>query len=148
MKQRAIHTQEELDKAADDLRKLGENLPFVITVSEGRKSRSLSQNAAYWASLNELIAQIRNAVEQISEHTGYTPIEVKRLISCCLESEYAAILYARKAEVVHDILKEICDIPTTTRAGSKEFKKFSERMEQAMAIVEGAVNHVSMKALS
>lgn len=148
MRERPVTNQQELDKAANDLRALGDHLPLVITVTEGKRIRTEGQNKRYWSEVQWFREQLSQAIEQVAEHTGYTPLEVKRLIAQELEPEQIAILFARSSETVHDCLKEICGIPTSTRLGTKEFMKYEERLTQVMMEIIGTVQAITTRALS
>jgi hypothetical protein len=146
MKQRTITTKEQLDKAVNDMRMLGHKLPLVITVTEGTRLRTSGQNARYWSEIEFFMQQITQAVDRVADHTGYSPLEVKRLIAEELPIEQAVILFARNKEVVHDILKEVCGIPTSTRLGTKAFSKFEERLAQLMTEILGNINAITRRA--
>ena len=146
MKQRNIETVEQLHKAAQDLPSLANHLPLVLTVTEGKRLRSSAQNARFWAEVSYFREQIAAAVDEVAEHTGYTPMEVKRLIAQELPIEQAVILFAQSSETVHEILKQIVGIPTSTRLGTKEFSKYEERLSQVMTEVIGSVKAVQRVA--
>ena len=148
MKQRSLETMADLDKAANDLLNLEGHLPLVLTLTEGKKIRSTAQNSAYWANIKVLLDEISSAIQSVSEHTGYTPLEVKRLLSQSLEPEQIAVLYARKSDTIHEILKQICSIPTSTRLGTKEFMKFEDILEGTIAEIIGSIRAVVNKALN
>jgi len=148
MKQRTATNQAQLDEIADKIRGLGEYLPLVITVTEGTKIRSTGQNARYWAEITYFMEQIQEAVSKVAEYTGFTELEVKRLLAADLPVEQAVILFARIPEAVHDQLKQICGIPTSTRLGTKAFMKFEDRMAATMTEILGNVNNLTMRALS
>jgi len=146
MRERPLLTQDDLRKAATDLIKLGEHLPLLMTLTEGKETRRGKQNARYWATLSDWREMIENSIMITSVHTGYTPLEVRRLAADRLPHEQAAILFIRKSEGVHDVLKACAGIPTSTRLGTKEFSKFDAEMERVMAEILGEVNAVQMKA--
>ncbi len=146
MSQRTLTSPEDLRKAAATLVTLGANLPMVMTLTEGSKIRSDSQNARHWASLHDWREQIENAVALISIETGYTNLEVRRLVADQLPHEQAAILYVRRDDSVHDILKQCAGIPTSTRLGTKAFNMFDEERDRIMAEILGEVHAVQMKA--
>ena len=148
MKQRPIETAEQLAKAAADILNLEPNLPIVISITEGKSIRSSAQNARYWADLTMMLNDIRHAVESVSEHTGYTPLETKRILASELEPEQVAILYATKPEIIHDVLKQICNIPTSTRLGTKDFMRFEDILEATIAEITGTIKATAMRALS
>ncbi len=147
MKQRSLITMDDLDKAANDLLNLEAYLPLVLTITEGKKIRSTAQNAAYWANIKTLLDEINAAIQSVSDHTGYTPLEVKRLLAQSLEPEQIAVLYARKSDTIHEILKQICNIPTSTRLGTKAFIKFEDVLEQTIADIIGSIRAVVREAL-
>ena len=117
-----------------------------VTISEHIRLRTSAQNARYWASLAEEMRQMKEAIHHISEHTGHTQLEARRIVADDLEPEQIAILYARTQEAVHDILKTIHGIPTSTRLGTKAFMQFEERMIQSVAEVNGAVKAMQREA--
>jgi len=146
MKQRTITTEDDLQRAARDLVGLTDHLPLVLTVTEGKRLRSSAQNRMYWSEVGYFREQITAAVDEVAEHTGYTPMEVKRLIAQELPIEQAVILFAQSSETVHEILKQIVGIPTSTRLGTKEFSKHEERLSQVMTEVIGSVKAVQRAA--
>lgn len=113
--------------------------PFV-------KTRSTIANSFYWVSLTHYLKEIDTAIKRISDETGYTVLEVKQLVGRELPIERAVILFAKSPEVAHDVLKEINGIPTTTRLGTKAFSQHTERMEQTIAEIAGAVNNFAGRA--
>lgn len=139
MKQRTILNQDHLTKACADLARLGGNLPLVITVTEGTKIRSSGQNARYWAEVQYFMEQINETIEQAANESGHTEFEIKKILAEQLPIEQSVILFARKPEVVHDILKGICGIPTSTRLGTKDFMKFEDRLTQVMSEIIGNI---------
>lgn len=139
MKQRSILTQEQLNKACADLAKLGGNLPIVITVTEGTKIRTEGQNARYWCEVQYFMEQINEAIHNAANESGHSEFEIKKILAEQLPIEQAVILFARKPEVVHDILKGICNIPTSTRLGTKDFMKFEDRLAQTMSEIIGNI---------
>jgi len=140
MKQRSLITKEDLVKASNDLLNLEANLPLVITVTEGKKIRTNAQNARYWSEIKYFMDEINAAIDRSAEESGYSNIEVRRLLADHLQIEQAIILYARKSEVVHSILKDICGIATSTKLGTKAFSKFDERLSQTMTEILGDIN--------
>ncbi len=112
---------------------------WEVEVREYTKSRTLPQNSRYWASLTQCLKEIADTANRVSDATGYTPLEVKRLIAKEMEPEYIAILYARSPEVAHDVIKAICNVPTSVRLGTKEFSKFDETMERTIAEIVGQI---------
>lgn len=119
---------------------------YVVEIKPYQHTRSLPANSRYWASLTEYLKEIALSVKRISEQTGYTVLEVKKLVGRELQLEQAVILFAKTPEVAHDVLKEINGIPTSTRLGTKEFSQYTERMEQTIAEIAGAVNEFAAKA--
>ena len=113
---------------------------WTVKVEPYKRPRTDGQNSRYWASLTEYLKQIAAAVARVSDQTGYTPIEVKRLIAKNMQPEHGLILFAHKPEIAHEVLKEIVGIPTSTRLGTKEFMAFDGRMEQVIAEIAGEVN--------
>lgn len=137
MGQRRIDSDQLRDRAIDDIRAL--SYPYFVTVT-AEKTRSSSANARYWALMQENLDAITATVERLSEETGHTPLEIRRHIAAQLTPEHAAILYAVKKEAAHEILKLICGVPTSTRLGTKKFKKFEAIMEATLADILGEVN--------
>lgn len=119
---------------------------YEVTVKPYKKTRSIGQNSRYWASLNELMEQKRAYIQSVADSTGHTPLEVKRLIAVNMPPEHVAILFTHSAEVAHDIVKEICDVPTSTRLGTKEFMQFEERMIQAIIEIMDEIKSISNAA--
>ena len=119
---------------------------FEVLIRPYEKTRTLPQNSRYWSSLTEYLNQMNQTVHAMANETGYTPIEVKRLIAAEMPPEHVAILFARKPETAHDVMKEIHGIPTSTRLGTKPFMQFEERMIQTIADIVGAVNAFSRRA--
>lgn len=147
MKERQIKTEQERENAIMRIRKLP--LPFVVGVAK-EKTRSTAQNSRYWANLDFYLDKIQRSILVIADHTGYTPIEVRRLIAERLTPEQSALLYAVTQKAAHDVIKTICGVPTSTRLGTKQFMKFEEVMEntltEAAGAVEFAVNEIMRKA--
>ena len=94
----------------------------------------------YWASLTESLRQINQTVNYLANESGHSPLEIKRIIAQELEPEYIAVLFSRTPEAAHDILKEVCNVPTSTRLGTRKFIKFQERMETMIAEIAGQIN--------
>ena len=139
MKQRSILTQDQLKKACADLSCLGGSLPLVITVTEGIKTRTSGQNARYWCEVEYFLEQINEAIERAATESGHSEFEIKKILAEQLPIEQSVILFARKKEVVHEVLKDICNIPTSTRLGTKEFMKFEDRLSQTMSDIVGNI---------
>lgn len=148
MKTRSLTTKADLIKASADLLNLEANLPMVLSLTEGKKIRSNAQNARYWSEIKYFLDDINSTIGSVSEHTGYTPLEVKRLLAQSLEPEQIGILYARKSESIHEVLKQICSIPTSTKLGSKDFMKFETILQQTIAEIIGSIRSVAMEALN
>jgi hypothetical protein len=142
MKQRIILNDDDLKKAAQDLMALSGRTPFVITVTEGTKIRSTGQNSRYWCDIQYFMDELRGAIEQAEEQTGHTNIEIRHILAEQMPIEQAVILFARKPETVHEILKDICGIPTSTRLGTKAFMKFEDRLAQVMSEIIGTVRAI------
>ena len=115
---------------------------FMVEIKEAVKLRTLPQNARYWAGLASELRLILRDIEEVSAHTGYTPIEVRRIVAKELQPEQIALIYAQTPEAAHDILKTILGIPTSTRLGTMKFMEFEDRMLQIIAEVVGAVRAV------
>jgi len=113
-----------------------------VEVRKAVRTRTDGQNSRYWATLTEELRNVSAGIKEVSEHTGYSPLEVRRIIAKELQPEQVAILYASTPEAVHDILKTINGIKTSTRLGTKEFMQYEERMLQTIAEVVGAVRAV------
>ena len=120
--------------------------PKKVTIEEYEKTRTTIRNAHYWANLTDLIEDIRKAVERIAEHTGYSPLEVKREIAKGMAPEEIAILFAKTLEGAHDVLKEIAGIPTSTKLGTRKFIAFEDRMIQIMSDIAGHVKAFEARA--
>lgn len=146
MRERRIETPEQLRKAAGDIARLAGNLPLVITVTEGRKIRTSKQNERHWCNLDSFMFEIDDAVRRISEHTGYTYLETKKIIAQDMPPEHIEILYARNKEAVHNSLKAICNIPSSTRLGTKSFSKFDEILAGTIAQIIGHINAVTRES--
>jgi len=139
MKQRPILNEQQLRQASHDLLKLGGNLPIVITVTEGTKIRSEGQNRLYWQEVQYFMSELNEVVDQAAERSGHTNFEIRKIVGEQLPIEQAVILFCRTKESIHDCLKSICGIPTSTKLGSKEFMKFTEILAQTMSEIIGAV---------
>ena len=145
MKQRHIKTPQDRDNAIKAVMSL--DFPYVMGIGE-EKIRSSSANARYWATLNDYIDQLTAAVYQVAEYTGYTPLEARRIVAQKLMPEQGAILFATKAEAVHDMIKLICGVPTSTRLGTKKFQKFEAIMETTITEIVGEVNAIAGRILN
>lgn len=139
MKSRPITTEQQLRQASQDLLKLGGNLPIVITVTEGTKIRTNSQNARYWSEVAYFQSELNEAISQAANDTGHTEFEIKKILAEKLPVEQSVILFARKPEVVHEVLKGICNIDSSVRLGTKAFSRFDEILAQTMAEIIGSV---------
>lgn len=110
-----------------------------VIIKPFEKTRSTNQNSRYWASLTHYLKEINEIIERVREHTGYELPEIRREIARTMPTEHALILFAMKPEVAHDILKMICNVPTSTRLGTKAFMTFEETMERTIAEIAGEV---------
>lgn len=119
---------------------------YQVDIKPYERTRSIPQNARYWASLTQYLKEIDATIKLISEQTGYTVLEIKQLIGRELPLEQAVILFAKSPEIAHDVLKEIHGIPTSTRLGTKEFMQYEERMEQTIAEIVGVISDFAEKA--
>ena len=129
MNSRDITTPEQLEKAIKALRKV--ELPFVITVG-AQKVRSNAANASYWADLQFHLDEVSSALELASEATGHTVLELRQMIAKATTPEYSLLIFSIKKESLHEHLKIICDIPTSTRLSKKFFAKFYTIMQAHM----------------
>ena len=111
------------------------------------KTRTDGQNARYWADLTEQLRQLCQEIDSMSDHTGYTPLEVRRMAAKGLSPEHTAILYTHSPEAAHEVLKVINGIPTSTRLGTKAFMKFEGIMIMNVAEVVGAVRSLARRAV-
>ena len=137
MSERLIETPEQRADAINAI--AGLELPYRITISP-KKQRSNAQNAKYWAGLQYHIDEVSAAIAKISDKTGYTPLEVRRIVAASATPEHALMIYSIKKESIHEALKLICDIPTSVKLGTKKFMEFETIMEAQMADVLGLVN--------
>lgn len=110
-----------------------------VVIRPFEKTRSLGQNSRYWVSLSEYLRQMNALVNQIASDTGHSPLEIKREAAAGLPIEYGIILFAKKPEVAHEVLKDVCNIPTSTRLGTKKFIEYEERMLAVMGDILGHV---------
>ena len=115
------------------------NAPDGYMVQVGEPTRSLGQNSRYWCSLTEYLRQVNALVNQVANDTGHSPLEVKREAASGLPIEYGLILFAKKPEVAHEVLKDICNIPTSIKLGTKKFIEFEDRMLAVMGDILGHV---------
>ena len=143
MKDRTLRTEQDKQQASRDLLNIPASyLPLYLTLSPGKGKRSSAANARYWSNIEFWMEEIRNEIKAIAEETGYTYLEARRVIANELPPEHEEILYARTKEAVHDALKEICGIPTTTRLGTKEFNNYSDQLDLAMSQILGEVRAI------
>ena len=143
MKDRTLRTKEDLKRAALNLEAIpAEHLPLYLTLSQGKGQRTSAANARYWAMIEGWMEEIRNEIKAIAEETGYTYLEARRVIANELPPEHEEMLYARNKNAVHEALKEICGIPTTTRLGTKEFNNYSDQLDLAMSQILGEVRAI------
>ena len=110
-----------------------------VIIRPFEKIRTSIRNAKYWAELTECLEQINATINQIASDTGHSPLEVKREAVSELPIEYGLILFARKPEVAHEVLKDIANIPTTTKLGTKRFIEHEDRMLAVMGDILGHV---------
>ncbi len=110
-----------------------------VVIRPYEKTRTEGQNSRYWCSLTEYLRQINVLVNQVASDTGHSPLEVKREAASGLPIEYGIILFAKKPEVAHEVLKDICNIPTSTKLGTKKFIEYEERM---LAVMGDILSHV------
>ena len=137
MPERLIETPEQRTDAINAI--AGLELPYRITISP-KKERSNAQNNMWWSALEFHICQIAQAVTKISDYTGHTPLEIRRMIALQVSPEQSLMIYALKKEALHEALKLICCIPTSTRLGTKKFSEFHGVMEMEMANLMAEVN--------
>ena len=143
MKDRTLRTEQDKQQAAKDLQAIPvQYLPLYLTISEGNGQRKPAANARYWAMIEGWMEEIRNEIKAIAEETGYTYLEARRVIANELPPEHEEMLYARNKNAVHEALKEICGIPTTTRLGTKEFNNYSDQLDLAMSQILGEVRAI------
>jgi len=136
MSERLIETPEQRADAINAI--MGLDLPYRIAISP-KKLRSNAQNAKYWAGLQWHIDEVSQAIGKISDYTGHTPLEIRKLIASNMSPDHTVMLFSLKKEAVHETLKLICDIPTSVKLGTKKFMEFESIMEQQMADVLGEV---------
>ena len=115
----------------------------LVEIRQALRPRTLPQNSRYWATLTEELRQLAAIVAEISAHTGYTVLEVRRLIAEDLPPEQVALLFVQSPEAAHEILKIVHGIKTSTRLGTKEFMEYEDRMLQTFAEVVGMAQAVS-----
>lgn len=145
MKERTITTPVDLVKASADLAGYAQYLPFVITITSGKKIRGDGANARYWAMLQESIDLISEEIKEYAEKEGYTPLVARKIIAADLPWEQSLILACRKKEPVHEVIKMIMDIPTSTRLGTKEFAVFNDKIDMTMAEIVGNIRAICRK---
>ena len=133
-------------RAAGFLSGLPLDPPHEVVFREFVKIRTTGQNQRYWATLNEELKSLHLEIDIISTHTGYSTLEVRRIVAARLPPEQAAVLFAHKPESVHDILKMIHGVSTTTRLGTKAFMQYEDRMLQTIAEIVGEVRAVSRES--
>lgn len=146
MKERTIETHEQLAQAVTDIGRLADHLPFVISITQGKRIRSTAANARYWSGMKEALDRINEDVESVAESTGYTNLEARRVISESLPWEQSMMLCVRTTEAMHEVAKMIVGIPTSTKLGTKEFQKFELQIEQVIAEIVGEVKLAARKA--
>jgi hypothetical protein len=119
---------------------------FEVVIRPYEKTRTDGQNRRYWSDLTHQLDLLAQEIKSISDHTGYTPLEVRKLIAKDLEPEHAALLFTLSPEAAHEVLKVISGIPTSTRLGTKEFSQFEDRMIQIVAEIVGQVRYFGERA--
>lgn len=119
---------------------------WTVKIEPWKKIRTPGQNSRFWAGLTELLNQIHLVVLRVSAETGYTPLEIKRLLAKDMPTEHGLILFAHRPEIAHEVLKEIAGIPTSARLGTKEFSQYDEQMEQVIAEIMGEINAFERRA--
>jgi len=116
-----------------------------VELRPARELRTLGANARYWATLTEYLNQIRAAIMALCDHTGHTPMEIRRSIAQTMPIEYGVLLFVDDPEPAHGVLKKIYGVPTSTRMTKKNFQTFHDRMEATMSEVLGTVNAYGAK---
>lgn len=111
-------------------------------------TRSEGQGKRYWAGLDEHIFQLHAAIEAVSDYTGYTPYEVRRLVAKDLQPEHVGILYALDSKIAHKCLKDVCGVPSSARLGTKEFSKFDLIMEQTITEIVATVKSIANQIIN
>jgi len=142
MKQRSIETHDQLAKAVSDISRLADHMPFVITISPGKKIRTEIQNSRYWCMMQESLDIISAEVDEMAERTGYTPLEARRVVAAEMPWEQSMILACRKSEAAHEVAKMILGIPTSTRLGTKDFMKFEDQIDMLMAEIVATIRSI------
>jgi len=104
-------------------------------ISLVKEIRTDSQNKMYWSALDERLKELNLAIMAAADMSGHTPMEIRAIFAQRLEPEYIGILYVRNAEAVHEILKVIGGVPTSTKLTKATFSDFYERMEVVMSEV-------------
>lgn len=149
MRERVIQNEQQLIKASQDLLKLKDYVPFVMTITQGTKIRTSAANSRYWANMDNFLNEINDAVERYADKLGETNIQARREIAINMEQrydcpiEYLTLLFIRTKEPAHEVMKTICNIPTSTRLGTKEFQKFESILEVTMSEILGIINSVT-----
>lgn len=87
----------------------------TITIERKHATRSLSQNALYWAVY----------VETISEHTGYTPDEIHELLKAKFLPKKVAI-----ADGNGELIDDIMIGGTTTRLNKIQFGEYLQSIHE------------------
>ncbi len=123
-------------------------LKLRVSVDPYENPRTIPQNSRYWGILRGCLKRIQIEIEILSDETGYTVLEIKRLIAIELDHEQSRILFAQDPEEAHKTLKHICGVPTTQDLGTKKFSVFEERMEQVITEIAGVVIAFSDRALA
>ena len=118
-----------------------------VVFQEHEKIRTTPQNSMYWAALDYYLKMITRSVENVAKHTGHTPLDIRRLIAKELDTDQATILFIRSKEAVHDYMKTIFNIPTSTRLGTKKFSQFEEQMEATLSDIVGTINAIAARMM-
>lgn len=113
--------------------------PWQVRIAPAERIRSAGQNLRYWATLTDILHRLHAHVQMLATDTGHSPIEIKRILANGLEPENVALLFVRTPEAAHEIVKAICDVPTSTRLNTKKFMEFEDRM---IAVLEELIGHV------
>ncbi len=112
--------------------------PWLVCVEPYKEKRTSAQNRRYWGILEDWFADLQSAISEISQSTGYTPQECKRLIKRALIGGqldcYLGFLDASSTKGIHDILKGAWPLPvedgekTTTELKKKKFTDYADEI--------------------
>ena len=116
-----------------------EKIPWQVRIARVERTRTVGQNSRYWATLTETLRRLRAHVHTLADESGHTPLEIRRLLATELEPENVALLFVRTPEAAHEIVKMICDVPTSTRLNTRKFMAFEDRM---VAVLGELIGHV------